>query len=256
MIAEGDSPRLVRRRDGRDPRRRHRLGREALRRYRFDETAPGLSSNVWTKVFLMIGPDRRVLVHNQRLIDMLDFPAALFDGPGRARRPDPLPDRHRRVPRLGTRSPVFWLKDGILDLSPRDRRAGAPRTAWCWRSRTVPLQTGAIVRTYTDITQRREQERAIRASEAKYRVSRRRAAADGLDDPAPHRPMLLRETKRFHRLLRRHRCGTARANLAKIIPTTRARSKRRGSRLWKTRSKFEVEGTAQAIGRCLSLAQK
>ena len=116
---------------------------------------------------LMIGPDCRVLVHNQRLAELLDFPESLFDGA------TTLEDVFRFQLGIGEfpDSDVvsgFWFKDGVLDLSPRTFERVRPNGVVLEIS-TVPLRDGAVVRTYTDITERRRQEVALNQSETQYR---------------------------------------------------------------------------------------
>ena len=62
----------------------------------------------------------------------------------------------------------LWMKDGVLDPARPTFERTRPNGI-VLEITTMPLQSGAMVRTYTDITERRSQEQAIRDSEAQYR---------------------------------------------------------------------------------------
>ena len=123
---------------------------------------------------LMTDVDDRVRVHNGRVAAMMGVPECLlYDGaPFQAVRRHQiehgefahLPDRLRR-----------WLEFGEADMRvdayERQRPDGTVLEV-----RTLPVSTGGLVRTFTDVTTRRRAERALRESEAHLRISQERLA--------------------------------------------------------------------------------
>ncbi|MCJ2090798.1 PAS-domain containing protein [Methylobacterium sp. E-005] len=123
---------------------------------------------------LMTDADDRVRVHNGRVAAMMGVPESLlYDGaPFQAVRRHQLengefvhlPDRLRR-----------WLESGEPDLRVDNYERQRPNGT-ILEVRTLPVTTGGVVRTFTDVTTRRSAERALRESEAHLRVSEERLA--------------------------------------------------------------------------------
>lgn len=117
---------------------------------------------------LMVGADNRVLVHNQKARDLLGLSEALLHEGARF----DLLQQHQ-VDR-GEFCKVdgelrHWLESGALGTTAgtyeRDRPNGISIEV-----RSVPLPRGGLVRTFTDITERKRREAALRLAEAEYQT--------------------------------------------------------------------------------------
>nr|WP_276082346.1 EAL domain-containing protein [Methylobacterium sp. GC_Met_2] len=123
---------------------------------------------------ILYGPDMRVRLHNQRARELLDLPAAvLHDGS-----PYSVINAFQvaRGEFQTSPAPLMAALDAadlasLPDVYERERPDGTSLEV-----RVVRLSNGGYVRTYTDITRRRESERAARASEARLRLSEERLA--------------------------------------------------------------------------------
>ena len=124
-----------------------------------------LTLNHMTQGIMMVTPGRKVPVINQRAIELLDLPKSLaapqttFD--------DILSFQHKleEFGRDGISvEPVIWesiKKGGASTHVPMYERVRPNGTAL--EIRTVPLPDGGLVRTFTDITERRHAEGEVRA---------------------------------------------------------------------------------------------
>ncbi|MCJ2085345.1 EAL domain-containing protein [Methylobacterium sp. E-005] len=123
---------------------------------------------------LMTDADDRVRVHNGRVAAMMGVPESLlYDGAlfqaVRSYQIEHgefvgLPDRLKR-----------WLEFGQAEMRVNDYERQRPNGT-VLEVRTLPVSTGGLVRTFTDVTTRRSAERALRESEAHLRVSQERLA--------------------------------------------------------------------------------
>ncbi len=124
-----------------------------------------LTLNHMTQGILMVAPDRKVPVINQRAIELLDLPKSLASQ--RATFDDILNFQHQcqEFGKDGVSvQPVVWdsiKQGGASTLLPVYERVRPNGTAL--EIRTVPLPDGGLVRTFTDITERRRAEGEVRA---------------------------------------------------------------------------------------------
>jgi diguanylate cyclase (GGDEF)-like protein/PAS domain S-box-containing protein len=116
---------------------------------------------------IMIGPDGRVPIINARAAELLDLPPDLVES-------KPL---FKDVIRFQKERGEFETADSELRADTdkallRPHRYDYERTrpdGTMLEVRTVPLDGGGAVRTFTDVTQRRRAEAAVREREARYR---------------------------------------------------------------------------------------
>jgi diguanylate cyclase (GGDEF)-like protein/PAS domain S-box-containing protein len=117
---------------------------------------------------LMVGADNHVLVHNQKARDLLGLSEALLHEGARF----DLLQQHQID--CGEFCKVdgelrHWLESGAPGTTAvtyeRDRPNGTSIEV-----RSVPLSTGGLVRTFTDITERKRRESALRLAEAEYQT--------------------------------------------------------------------------------------
>jgi len=117
---------------------------------------------------IMVDADERVVVCNQRAIDLMDFPADLM-----ATCPSYREVRRRQAEKgeYAGADPEFqkWIDAGAL-LPERLTYERVRPNGTILEVRTVPLACGGIVRTYTDISARRKAEQAGHESESRYRL--------------------------------------------------------------------------------------
>ena len=117
---------------------------------------------------LMLGPDQRVRIHNRRARDLLDLPEdLLFDGA-------PFDAIRRHQIAIGEFEHVSddyraFVAAGGLEREPLTHERRRP-DGTVLEVRAVPLADGSVVRTYTDITQRRSIERAAQESARQFRL--------------------------------------------------------------------------------------
>ena len=117
---------------------------------------------------LMLGPDERIRVHNQRARDLLGVPAELFaegasfDAIRRYQCANGEFDR--ASPRLRA-----WMTEGGLERNTFTHERERP-DGTILEVRAVPLADGGVVRTFSDVTERRANERAVKISERRYRL--------------------------------------------------------------------------------------
>ena len=121
------------------------------------------------QALVKIAADGTIELANRRFTELLDLPATLLE---RAR-----PNFEDVLEHL-LRSGEYGRSDATFRSHVAAR--GAPLTLGTYERirpngtilevRTVPASDGAVVRTYADITARRQAERALRESEAQYRV--------------------------------------------------------------------------------------
>jgi diguanylate cyclase (GGDEF)-like protein/PAS domain S-box-containing protein len=123
---------------------------------------------------ILYGPDMRVRLHNQRARDLLDLPGTVL---------------HEGSPYSAinayqvARGEYQSSPDALIDALDAADLASLPDvyererpTGMSLEVRVVRLPDGGYVRTYTDITGRRESERAALASEVRLRLSEERLA--------------------------------------------------------------------------------
>ena len=115
---------------------------------------------------MMIGPDGRIRVHNQRARSVLGLPeAVLHEGA-----------RYADLLRFQAESGEFRtappeVRDWLMGDSPRPPVSRYERTrpnGVVVEVRIAPTKSGGTVCTYTDVTERRQGEAALRAAEADY----------------------------------------------------------------------------------------
>ncbi len=115
---------------------------------------------------MMIGPDGRIRVHNQRARSVLGLPESLLHEGA----------RYADVLRFQTETGEFRnappaVRDWLVDGSPRPSISRYERTrpnGVVVEVRIAPTTSGGTVCTYTDVTERRQAEAALRAAEADY----------------------------------------------------------------------------------------
>ncbi|MER2250447.1 EAL domain-containing protein [Methylorubrum podarium] len=115
---------------------------------------------------VMIGPDGRVQVHNQRVRDLLELPEeVLHEGVSYAevRRYLARRGEFRNAPPAGQE----WPERG--DALPGVQSfEGTRPNGTILEVRLAPMAAGGLVCTYTDLTERRKSEAALRSAEAGY----------------------------------------------------------------------------------------
>lgn len=124
-----------------------------------------LTLNHMTQGIMMVTPDRKVPVINQRAMELLDLPNSVASPRTTF---DDILDFQRRCQEFGKDGiavePVVWdsiKQGGASTRVPLYERVRPNGTAL--EIRTVPLPDGGLVRTFTDITERRRAEGAVRA---------------------------------------------------------------------------------------------
>ncbi len=107
---------------------------------------------------MMIEPDRTVAVCNKRAMAMLDLPASLLAG-----RPsfDEVVEHQRRIKEFAEEDNPPWAGRADLQISPLTYERRRPNGRII-EIQSVPLSNGGVVRTYTDVTERRTSEERIR----------------------------------------------------------------------------------------------
>ena len=116
---------------------------------------------------LMIGPDERVRVFNDRVRDFLTVPEELLSvgaDYGAIRRHLVNSSAFRNPADPSTPAHV-----GGLEEQP-ERRVRMRRDGTVFEVQAMPLPDGGVVRTYADVTRRLKDERAIRESERRFRL--------------------------------------------------------------------------------------
>ena len=142
-----------------DPPTRHRREAEALLRTTLENMAQGV---------LMLGPDERIRVVNGRARALLGVPAGLlaegasFDAVRRYQCAGGEFDR--ASPRLRR-----WMEEGGLEREAFTHERERP-DGTILEVRAVPLADGGVLRTLSDVTERRAIERAVKTSERRYRL--------------------------------------------------------------------------------------
>ncbi len=117
---------------------------------------------------IMFDADQRIRVYNKRALELLDLPEQLMEQRPTLRR---LIEHQLASNDFARSTEAFrqWVIDSGVrvarDVYERVRPDGS-----VLEIRTVPLAGGGAVRTYTDITARREAEREQHASEERYRA--------------------------------------------------------------------------------------
>ena len=117
---------------------------------------------------LMLGPDDRVLIHNRRAHDLLDLSDdLLFDGAPF----EPIRRHQLAKGEFNTVSPLLrrWVETGGLESEPRVYERQRPNGT-ILEVRAMPLAGGGVVRTFTDVTRRRQSECAVQESEQRFRL--------------------------------------------------------------------------------------
>ncbi|HEX2552454.1 MAG TPA: PAS domain-containing protein, partial [Microvirga sp.] len=117
---------------------------------------------------LMIDATETVRVYNHRILELLDLPEDLL-----AQRPNFLAVREYQLSRgeFARSNDAFrqWVENrGVNEI--RDSYERVRPDGRVLEIRTVPLPDGGAVRTYTDITARRQAEAELKASEERYRA--------------------------------------------------------------------------------------
>ncbi len=107
---------------------------------------------------MMIEADRTVAVCNKRAMQMLDLPAALME-----RHPsfDAVTAHQQSINEFAGQETPSWLGIGDLQNNPFMYERKRPNGR-ILEVQSVPLHTGGLVRTYTDITERRASEEQVR----------------------------------------------------------------------------------------------
>lgn len=115
---------------------------------------------------VMIGPDKRVQVHNQRARDLLELPQeVLHEGASfSAVRHHLARSGTPRCERTGVQQAIE-LGDFPLDVQSYEV---AHLNGRILETRLAPIASGGLVCTYTDLTERRRNEAALRSAEAGY----------------------------------------------------------------------------------------
>ena len=117
---------------------------------------------------LMLGPDEKVRIHNRRVRDLLDLSSdLLFDGaPFDAIRQHQIATG--KFEHVSDEFSAAVVGDGLEREPITHERTGLDGTVL--EIRAVPLADGSVVRTYTDITQRRSIERTVQESAQRFRL--------------------------------------------------------------------------------------
>ncbi|MDA8444652.1 PAS domain S-box-containing protein/diguanylate cyclase (GGDEF) domain-containing protein [Paracidovorax valerianellae] len=129
-------------------------------------TLASMSQGLYT-----VGADGRITVYNDRLLELLDLPRALFEA-----RPTPMQVKRVQMERgdfgegagLVDRQGQAYVRSGG-ELPPPDvywRRTRSGRTL---EVHTAPLPDGGMVRTFTDVTEHVRTQAELRVSEARFR---------------------------------------------------------------------------------------
>jgi PAS domain S-box-containing protein len=117
---------------------------------------------------IMFDADQRIRVYNKRALELLDLPEQLMEQRPTLRR---LIEHQLASNDFARSTEAFrqWVIDSCVRVS-RDVYERVRPDGSVLEIRTVPLAGGGAVRTYTDITARREAEREQHASEERYRA--------------------------------------------------------------------------------------
>jgi len=106
---------------------------------------------------VMIGPDRTIAVCNRRAITMLDLPETLLE-----RRPtfEQIVEYQNAIGEFPAGDGLTWIgRDVLANPMSYERRRPNGRIL---EVHTVKLENGGLVRTYTDVTERRRSEEKVR----------------------------------------------------------------------------------------------
>mgnify|MGYP005989186605 CR=1 FL=1 len=115
---------------------------------------------------VMVGPDDRIRVHNQRVRDLLELPQdVLHEGASFAAVRRHLAQRGEL--RSAPPEVQAWMEDGAFPPEVQSYEGVRPNGT-ILEVRFAPMASGGLVCTYADLTERRKSEAALRSVEADY----------------------------------------------------------------------------------------
>lgn len=115
---------------------------------------------------MVVDSSGRIPICNKRALEMLDLPAALMSSSPTAKEVLAFQDARGDFADMDSNG-LHLLKPSAGMRTIYEREAHGGRVL---EVATVPFGNGGVVRTYTDVTQRKTQERKLSESEARYRL--------------------------------------------------------------------------------------